>query len=114
MNFHFSGADGSSSSQSDRFSINLLTGEISVDPRTLDYEQATSHTLCVNASTSNSDASLNSDQWKVVVRVTDRDDNVLQFLQATQSVGMCGQPHFPLFCELPLLHCITKPMHCKN
>ena len=98
MNFHFSGVDGSSSSsQSDRFSINLLTGEISVDPRTLDYEQATSHTLCVNASTSNSDASLNSDQWKVVVRVTDRDDNVLQFLQATQSVGMCGKHSFLLF-----------------
>lgn len=85
--FWFTGVDGTASTQSDRFSIDLLTGEISVDTRTLDYEQAVSHTLCVNASTSKSDSSLNSDQWKVIVRVTDRDDNILQFLRATQSAG---------------------------
>ncbi|KAF6041180.1 hypothetical protein EB796_000518 [Bugula neritina] len=82
--------DGTTTKQSGRFSINIETGEISVDPGTLDYETSTTHTICVNASTSRINANVRSDQWKVVIVVKNKDDFKLEFTRTQISVVVGG------------------------
>ena len=81
------GIDGTTTSQTERFSIDVTTGEIYVDPKTLDYEIERNHILCINASTSRTDSSFRSQQWKVLIVVTDRNDHDITFTDSTVNVG---------------------------
>ncbi|XP_067930437.1 cadherin-87A-like [Watersipora subatra] len=77
--------DGSSTDQWERFSIDIETGEISVNSATVDYEESKQHVICVNASSSRVDASVWSVQRKVIVDVVDINDHELYFTHTSVS-----------------------------
>lgn len=64
-----------------------MSGEISVDPQSLDREAAASHTICINASVSSISASVRSVQWKVFIEVTDINDHKLTATRSVVTVG---------------------------
>lgn len=82
------GNDNSSTSDSRIFSINKATGEITVNSKTLDNSDLSSHTFCINASSSPIDASMNSAQWKVVVNV--KSTYEVTFLKDSISTSECN------------------------
>ena len=84
----FEGSDGSSTEKTfSRFTVDVETGAILVDPKTLDYELTTSHVICINASSDRVSASFRSHEWRVVIEVEDINDHSLIFTQSVVSVG---------------------------